>query len=192
MASKMSERIVGSIQKVGFLFFFCWFVLVYFHNWNIRVFVAGTCLCKEYYMYPDDHTLSLHGVCDVLEQIKWSDGKLIPWCAQYMYPTQKKPLTQLHNGWHVFTMLICCIYYQTVTYVYGITHLQMILPRSSVAELQRILSDVRTDVNNWEDIVHNVVSKSMYDQKSEALLRDMLQQTYVLTHKIIIWKVCTI
>jgi len=68
----------------------------------------------------------------------------------------------------------------------------MILPRSSVAELQRILSDVRTDVNNWEDIVHNVVSKSMYDQKSEALLRDMLQQTYVLTHKIIIWKVCTI
>ena len=68
----------------------------------------------------------------------------------------------------------------------------MILPRSSVAELQRILSDVRTDVNNWADIVHNVVSKSMYDQKSEALLRDMLQQTYVLTHKIIIWKVCTI
>ena len=100
----MSERIVGSIQKVGFLFFFCWFVLVYFHNWNIRVFVAGTCLCKEYYMYPDDHTLSLHGVCDVLEHIKWSDGKLIPWCAQYMYPTQKINTNSYTTG---DTCLLC-------------------------------------------------------------------------------------
>ena len=61
-------------------------------------------------MYPDDHTLSLHGVCDVLEHIKWSDGKLIPWCAQYMYPTQK-------NNTNTATQQVTRVYYVDMLYL---------------------------------------------------------------------------